>query len=1401
MALPVGEPSPCPLKETICFQQSQVTIMKKISKNNRPIRIAPKFRIWVILVIMAVALVPGVSMAAPQELLSQEHPDWDGLTDEANRLSPEDRAALKQGQPIEVIIEFDQTEAANLATAQRQQAALDHDDEAILAERVKIYRRQKDQTLAALAAEPAAESFKVKTDYSHLPMIFAQVGSSKAMNAFLRQPDVKAVHSNLKLRRALVQSLPLIRQPETAAQGGAGTGVTVAVLDSGVDYTRAAFGSCAAPGGACKVVYARDFAPDDGLRDDDGHGTNVAGIVLGVAPGAQIAALDVFDGELASSSHIIAAIDWVIANRNAYNIVAVNLSLGGRQYYSPCSSDVFATPIANARAAGILASVASGNQGYKDSMGSPACAPEAVSVGAVYDANQGPVSWRNCTDNTTQADKITCFSNSASFLTLLAPGALIDAAGLTQGGTSQAAPHVAGAIAVLRAAYPNESVDATIARLINTGVRITDSNDITKPRIDLLAAYTANRTAYALRVNRAGSGSGVVRSNPTGIDCGGQCSAEFVSGATVNLTATPDAGSTFAGWSGACTGTGGCSMTMNSALEVTATFDLPTTTLSLGEALDNTTLNWSTTGNAGWQGAQLSDRDAARSGAISHNQTSVLSTSITEPGILGFQWKVSSEPGYDYLEFRINDILQFRISGETGWEPRTINISAGVHQLQWIYRKDGSISRGEDAGWVDAVTFTPTQINQPELVVAQVTGPAHGTPGGRIEVSATVQNQGSVAASSFRVSFLLSRDSTITLQDIDTGWGCSFDRLSGGATGTCSGEIGIPADVPLGTYYLGAYADSQRTVEESDETNNGRAADNPIILSSGTFPLAVTLEGSGTGKISSNPAGIDCGLRCSANFTTGAVVTLTATPEAGSTFMGWSGACTGAANCVVTMSAARNVTATFDAASSEQFPPNGAWPAGWTAPATSDADWFVTTDWASEGRFSLRSGRIGDNQKSQVQISGNFQAGTVSFTRRVSSERDYDWLSFYIDGVEQNGWSGETGLDGAVTTFPLTAGYHTLLWSYEKDGSISAGSDAAWIDGVSLPPLSGATTYALTVNKTGTGNGTVTSSPAGIHCGLTCSANFTSGTPVTLTASADGHSVFRGWSGACTGAANCVVTMSAARNVTATFDAASSEQFPPNGAWPTNWTTPVTSDADWFVTTDWASEGRVSLRSGPIGDNQKSQVQISGNFQAGTVSFTYRVSSERDYDWLSFYIDGVEQNGWSGETATAGTRVSFPVTAGQRTLLWSYEKDGSIFSGSDAAWIDDVSLPQFGGSDPATTLITHYYVSILRRSPDAGGLAYWQQLIAQKQQQGLDVKPVFRDMANFFFNSPEYLGRNTTDTEFVTNLYLTFFQRNPDSGGMSFWLNQLALGVSRNQVMSGFLYSPEFTHFMQSLGF
>jgi hypothetical protein len=76
----------------------------------------------------------------------------------------------------------------------------------------------------------------------------------------------------------------------------------------------------------------------------------------------------------------------------------------------------------------------------------------------------------------------------------------------------------------------------------------------------------------------------------------------------------------------------------------------------------------------------------------------------------------------------------------------------------------------------------------------------------------------------------------------------------------------------------------------------------------------------------------------------------------------------------------------------------------------------------------------------------------------------------------------------------------------------------------------------LNVTKAGPGSGTVTSSPAGIDCGATCSASFTSGTTVVLTATPDAGSVFTGWSGDCTGTGTCTLTMSADRNVTATFD-------------------------------------------------------------------------------------------------------------------------------------------------------------------------------------------------------------------------------------------------------------------------
>lgn len=394
---------------------------------------------------------------------------------------------FKASQNRELIVIYDDTKIQKEAASLRRQQALNQENSQILAFKVAQYAKRKQQILSKVGAS----GIQVVEDYSHLPLSFVRFQSKAALIRLLASSDVVRVYRNETRARSLVQSLPLIGQPAVAAAGRTGSGTTVAVLDTGVDYTRSAFG-CTSPAQpiGCKVVYAQDFATDDNQLDDDGHGTNVAGIVASVAPGTQIAALDVFRPRGGRDTDIIAAINWSIQNKSVYNIVAMNLSLGSSTNNTfTCSNNIYSAPFAQARAVGIIPIVAAGNDGFATGINEPACATGAVSVGAVYDSNLGSLNWRNCPDKFTAADIVTCFSNSAGILTLLAPGALIDAAGIQQGGTSQAAPHVAGAVAVLRSLFPSDTIDQTISRLTNTGVAIADArNGIVKPRLNLLAA-------------------------------------------------------------------------------------------------------------------------------------------------------------------------------------------------------------------------------------------------------------------------------------------------------------------------------------------------------------------------------------------------------------------------------------------------------------------------------------------------------------------------------------------------------------------------------------------------------------------------------------------------------------------------------------------------------------------------------------------------------------------------------------------------------------------------------------------------------------------------------------------------------------------------------------------------
>lgn len=358
------------------------------------------------------------------------------------------------------------------------------------------YSARKDAALAEVG--PGAERIR---DFDELPVMLVRISSDEALQQLVSSPRVVSIQPDRRNRSDLAQSLPLIHQPQVAAGGDTGAGTSVAVLDTGVDFHRSAFGSCNQAGEAgCAVAYAQDFAPDDGSTDDNGHGTNVAGIALGVAPSTKILALDVFgSGGTASDSDILAAVNWAISNQSTYDIRAMNLSLGtGDRHTSECSDSSYSAPFAVARNAGILPVVAAGNfayvnGSYEDGVAYPSCTPGAVRVGAVYDSNIGGASWNNspntCTDSTTAADKITCFSQSGQLLSLLAPGSEITAAGITESGTSQATPHVAGAAAVLAAAKPTASPLKIEHSLEESGPAITDPrNGLTRHRLDLLGA-------------------------------------------------------------------------------------------------------------------------------------------------------------------------------------------------------------------------------------------------------------------------------------------------------------------------------------------------------------------------------------------------------------------------------------------------------------------------------------------------------------------------------------------------------------------------------------------------------------------------------------------------------------------------------------------------------------------------------------------------------------------------------------------------------------------------------------------------------------------------------------------------------------------------------------------------
>jgi hypothetical protein len=143
----------------------------------------------------------------------------------------------------------------------------------------------------------------------------------------------------------------------------------------------------------------------------------------------------------------------------------------------------------------------------------------------------------------------------------------------------------------------------------------------------------------------------------------------------------------------------------------------------LGDALNASALKWTTGGDVIWKAESATAHDgsgAAESGKIGNSQVSWFQTTVTGPGTIAFWWKVSSEAGYDFLEFFMDGQEQPGcISGEVDWQLMSFAVSRqGPHTLQWVYAKDDWASAGADRAWIDQVTWAPAFDPGPPTLAA-----------------------------------------------------------------------------------------------------------------------------------------------------------------------------------------------------------------------------------------------------------------------------------------------------------------------------------------------------------------------------------------------------------------------------------------------------------------------------------------------------------------------------------------------------------------------------------------------------------------------------------------------------------------------------------------------------------